>query len=63
MAMASADSTGSATIRSITEDEAANILAYFDKDKDGFLQYHEFMTMLQATKTSVLTQVMSKHEC
>ncbi len=47
----------------ITEDEAANILAYFDKDKDGFLQYHEFMTMLQSTKNSVLTQVMSKNEC
>jgi len=48
---------------SISEDEAANILAFFDKDKDGFLQYHEFMTMLQHTKNSVLSQVLSKNEC
>jgi len=48
---------------SITEDEAANILAYFDKDGDGYLQYHEFMSMLQSTKNSVLTKVMAKTEC
>mmetsp|Transcript_12017 Transcript_12017/g.24161 ORF Transcript_12017/g.24161 Transcript_12017/m.24161 type:complete len:343 (+) Transcript_12017:112-1140(+) len=46
----------------ISTDEAANILAFFDKDKDGYLQYHEFMTMLQHTKNSVLSQVLTKHE-
>ena len=40
---------------SISEEEAANIVGFFDKDGDGILQYHEFMTMLQSTKTSVLT--------
>ena len=39
----------------ITEDEAANIVGFFDKDKDGHLKYHEFMNMLQSTKNSVLT--------
>ena len=48
------------------EDEIAEAREEFesiDKDGDGFLQYHEFMTMLQSTTTSVLTQVMSKNEC
>ena len=40
---------------SISEEEAANIVGFFDKDGDGHLKYHEFMSMLQATKTSVLT--------
>ena len=47
---------------SISEDEAANILAFFDKDKDGYLQYHEFMNMLQSTKNSVLTKAFAKNE-
>ena len=41
---------------SISEEEAANIVGFFDKDGDGILQYHEFMTMLQATKNSVLAK-------
>merc|ERR1719284_1320466 len=40
----------------ITEEEAANIVGFFDKDGDGHLRYHEFMNMLQSTKNSVLTQ-------
>lgn len=47
---------------SISEDEAANILAFFDKDKDGYLQYHEFMNMLQSTKNSVLSKALAKTE-
>ena len=39
----------------ISEEEAANIVGFFDKDGDGHLTYAEFMTMLQATKNSVLT--------
>ena len=30
-------------------------MGFFDKDGDGHLTYSEFMNMLQATKTSVLT--------
>jgi len=41
---------------SISEDEAANIVGFFDRDGDGFLKYHEFMNMLQSTKNSVLTK-------
>jgi len=41
--------------QTISEDEAANIVGFFDKDGDGHLKYHEFMNMLQSTKTSVLT--------
>ena len=43
---------------SISEEEAARIVGYFDKDGDGLLAYHEFMTMLQATKTSVFTKFL-----
>ena len=39
----------------ISEEEAANIVGFFDKDGDGHLRYAEFMNMLQSTKTSVLT--------
>ena len=42
--------------KTITEQEAANIVGFFDKDGDGHLAYHEFMTMLQSTKNSVLTK-------
>jgi len=40
----------------ITEEEAARIVGFFDKEGDGYLRYHEFMTMLQSTKNSVLTK-------
>lgn len=42
--------------RTITEEEAARIVGFFDKEGDGYLRYHEFMTMLQSTKNSVLTK-------
>jgi len=42
--------------KSITEEEAARIVGFFDKEGDGHLRYHEFMTMLQSTKNSVLTK-------
>ena len=45
----------------ITEQEAANIVGFFDKDGDGHLRYAEFMNMLQATKTSVLTTKVLTH--
>lgn len=45
----------------ITEEEAAEIVGFFDKDGDGHLTYAEFMTMLQATKTSVLTTKVLTH--
>lgn len=41
--------------KTITEEEAARIVGFFDKEGDGYLRYHEFMTMLQSTKNSVLT--------
>ena len=47
---------------SITEQEAANIVGFFDQNGDGHLQYHEFMTMLQGTKNSVLTTKVLKSE-
>jgi Ca2+-binding EF-hand superfamily protein len=40
----------------ISEEEAARIVGFFDKEGDGRLRYHEFMTMLQSTKNSVLTK-------
>ena len=39
---------------SITEDEAMNIVAFFDRDGDGLLSYSEFMNCLQTTKTSIM---------
>lgn len=39
---------------SITEDEAMNIVAFFDRDGDGLLSYSEFMSCLQTTKNSVM---------
>ena len=42
--------------KTITEQEAANIVGFFDQNGDGHLSYHEFMTMLQSTKNSVLTK-------
>jgi hypothetical protein len=39
----------------ISEEEAANIVGFFDRDGDGHLRYAEFMNMLQGTKNSVLT--------
>ena len=42
--------------KTISEEEAANIVGFFDQDGDGHLAYHEFMTMLQSTKNSVLTK-------
>ncbi len=40
----------------ISVEEAARIVGFFDKEGDGRLRYHEFMTMLQSTKNSVLTK-------
>jgi len=42
--------------KTISEEEAARIVGFFDKEGDGYLRYHEFMTMLQSTKNSVLTK-------
>ena len=33
--------------KTISEEEAARIVGFFDKEGDGYLRYHEFMTMLQ----------------
>ena len=32
------------------------------KDGDGYLQYHEFMNMLQSTKSSLLSKAFAQHE-
>ena len=49
------------SVNTITEEEAARIVGFFDKEGDGYLRYHEFMQMLQSTKNSVLTKkVLSK---
>ena len=44
----------------ISEDEAMNIVAFFDRDGDGLLSYSEFMNCLQTTKTSIMaTKVLA----
>jgi Ca2+-binding EF-hand superfamily protein len=46
---------------SIDEEEAMNIVAFFDRDGDGLLSYAEFMSCLQTTKTSVLATKILSH--
>ena len=40
----------------ISDEEAMNIVAFFDRDGDGLLSYAEFMSCLQTTKNSLLAQ-------
>eukprot|EP00327_Prymnesium_parvum_P031449 CAMPEP_0195605894 /NCGR_PEP_ID=MMETSP0815-20121206/7396_1 /TAXON_ID=97485 /ORGANISM="Prymnesium parvum, Strain Texoma1" /LENGTH=116 /DNA_ID=CAMNT_0040745601 /DNA_START=100 /DNA_END=450 /DNA_ORIENTATION=+ len=39
---------------SVSADEAAHLLAFFDRDGDGCLEYNEFMRLLQDSKHQVM---------
>jgi len=45
----------------VTPEEAARLLAYFDRDGDGSLEYNEFMRVLQDSKHMVMASAEVAH--